>query len=85
MPDPAAELRQAVERLIEQKAHAIQTGQGIEPGSRVIAPTNPHAGGVDTGADQSFSTGYDSGTGLTVLAFTWDISNWDEDVWTEDA
>lgn len=83
MTDGADELRQSLEHLIEQRIGAMTAAYGTEPGSRLVAPTNPHAGGVDTAQEASFSTGYDSGTGLTTLAFTWDISEWDDaDVWT---
>lgn len=82
MADGAGELRTAIEHLIEQRVGSIQASYGIEPGSRVLAPTNPHAGGPDTVAEATFSTGYSGG--LTILPAIWDLSLWgDSDVFVD--
>lgn len=81
MADAAAELREALERLIEQRANALLSSYGLDAGNRSIAPTHPHGGSVDATQDVTFSTGYSGG--VTVLPFTWGLSLWgDSDVWT---
>ncbi len=65
-------MREALERLIERKVGAIDASYGFEPGSRVLSPENPHAGGPDTVAEATFSTGYSGG--LTILPAVWDLS-----------
>jgi len=72
MADGASELKEALERLIERKVGAIDASMGFQPGSRLIAPTNPHAGTPDPGFESVFSTGYSGG--LTVIPAIWDLS-----------
>ncbi len=65
-------MREALERLIERKVGAITASYGTEPGSRLVAPTNPHPGGVDTVQEAQFATGYSGG--VTILPAIWDLS-----------
>lgn len=82
MADGASEMREALERLIERKVGAIDASLGVEPGPRLIAPTNPHAGGVDQVFEAQFSTGYSGG--LTIVPAMYDVSVYDGgDVYTD--
>jgi hypothetical protein len=76
MADGASELREALERLIDTKAGSLAASWGVQPGSRVVAPTNPFAGTPDLMHEQVFSTGYSGG--FTVLPAIWNLSVWGE-------
>jgi hypothetical protein len=45
--------------------------------SQVLLPTNPEGASGDLTDALTFATGFDSGTGLTVVPFTFDDSTFD--------
>lgn len=80
MSDPAGEIREALERLIDQRLLSLATDMGLSPGSRAIGPVIGSSG--DLTFDTSFATGYD-GTD-TITPFMRGVSIWGgDDVWTE--
>jgi hypothetical protein len=76
MPDLAAEIRHAIEATALQQLEAMAAQRGWDEGARSWVSQGSPSGGEsgDPPAPFEFATGYDSGSGLTTMAFTFDIS-----------
>ncbi len=78
MPDPAAEIRLAVERVIQWVTDNQQAQRGWDAGYHAAAGallgTSVPVMGSDSDLAIDFSTGYDATTGTTVTGFTLDFS-----------
>lgn len=68
------ELKAQILRAVERQINVVGSQRAIELLPQSAAPFNPFASSVETGNDGAFSTGYDSGTGTTTIAFTVGIS-----------
>lgn len=68
------ELKQQILRAVERQINAVGSQRAIELRPQTGAPFNPMAGSIEPGFDGAFSTGYDSGTGETVVPFMVGIS-----------
>lgn len=74
------EFRQRILASIDRQTRALemQYARDLVP-SALIAPGNPFGAGAEMGADDSFATGYNTGTGLTEAPFVVGISVVGED------
>jgi hypothetical protein len=76
MPD--LEMNQLANALLRSasaqfRRDGIQIGQSF-PQPMLNAPIEPLGRDIEPEFDASFATGYDSGSGTTILAFTTDVS-----------
>jgi len=77
MPDGQSnvnEIKAQILKAVERQINSVGSQRAFELGPQTGAPFNPLAASVETGNDGAFSTGYDSGTGETTIAFTVGIS-----------
>lgn len=68
------ELKQQILRAVERQIDSVGSRRAIEVGPQSAAPFNPLAASIEQGFDGVFATGYDSGTGETVVPFMVGIS-----------
>jgi len=78
------EIKEAIEKLVERRVAGMETQRGVDLRAQTGGSTDPLTAAAGTGYPEVFATGYDSGSGLTTLPFTWGLSVWGEDdIWTE--
>lgn len=83
MADNLSELRDALVRQMRRQDRYHAAGRAIDLPPQVVAPLNALAASVVAGRETAFATGYNSGSGTTTVALTWDMSVWGGgDVWT---
>jgi hypothetical protein len=73
MADNLSEFRRSILGAINRQSNTIDAQRAYELGAQTTG-ANAFGAAVDPGFDGTFSTGYDSGTGLTTVPFTVDIS-----------
>lgn len=77
------EFKAAVLAAVARQAASIRAGRAEAFGPQTASPLNPTGAPPDAARLTDFATGYDSGAGTTVVAFTWGLSTWGGgDVWT---
>jgi hypothetical protein len=71
------ELKASVIMTIHRELDRIASARGWGPADPTLLPGRPMGGGYNAEPTVAFTTGYDTGTGETTMAMTWDASIWD--------